>query len=66
MPAFDFEGVTGGYGTSIVVRGLTGRWRRGEALCVLGRNGVGKTTLLRLLHGFLPLARGTVRCAGAI
>ena len=64
MPAFDFEDVTGGYGTSIVVRGLTGGVARGEALCVLGRNGVGKTTLLRLLHGFLPLARGTVRCAG--
>jgi branched-chain amino acid transport system ATP-binding protein len=43
------------------VRGLTGSVAAGEALCVLGRNGVGKSTLLRLLHGSLPLARGAVR-----
>jgi urea transport system ATP-binding protein len=62
--AFDFAEVTGGYGGSIVVRGLSGAVAPGEALCVLGRNGVGKSTLLRLLHGFLPLTRGSVRLAG--
>lgn len=64
MSAFEFEEVTGGYGGSIVVRGLGGAVAAGEALCVLGRNGVGKSTLLRLLHGFLPLHRGRVRFAG--
>ena len=62
--AFEFEDVTGGYGGSVVVHGLTGAVAAGEALCVLGRNGVGKSTLLRLLHGFLPLGRGSVRFAG--
>lgn len=37
----------------------------GEALVVTGRNGVGKTTLLRALAGLLPIAGGTVRIAGA-
>jgi urea transport system ATP-binding protein len=63
-PAFEFEDVSGGYGTSVVVRGVSGNIAAGEALCVLGRNGVGKSTLLRLLHGFLPLVSGIVRCAG--
>jgi urea transport system ATP-binding protein len=62
--ALDFAEVTGGYGGSIVVRGVSGTLAPGEALCVLGRNGVGKSTLLRLLHGFLPLTRGSVRLAG--
>ncbi|MGH8686746.1 MAG: ABC transporter ATP-binding protein [Burkholderiales bacterium] len=63
-PQFAFEDVCGGYGGSIVVRGVSGAVAAGEVLCVLGRNGVGKSTLLRLLHGFLPLARGRVRYAG--
>lgn len=63
-PAFDFADVTGGYGASVVVRGLSGAVAPGEALCVLGRNGVGKSTLLRLLHGYLPLRRGVVRRGG--
>ena len=63
-PAFEFSGVTGGYGASVVVRGLDGRVAAGEALCVLGRNGVGKSTLLKLLYGFLPLRAGQVRSQG--
>ena len=38
-----FENVTGGYGSTTIVRDLTGRATAGEALCVLGRNGVGKS-----------------------
>ncbi len=64
IPAFAFDAVRGGYGDSIVVRGIGGAVDAGEALCILGRNGVGKSTLLRLVHGLLPLAGGTVRLAG--
>ena len=64
VAAFEFADVTGGYGSSVVVRGVSGMVGPGEALCVLGRNGVGKSTLLRLLHGFLPLVAGAVRCGG--
>jgi len=64
-PAFEFSGVTGGYGGSVVVRGLTAAVARGEVLCVLGRNGVGKSTLMKLLYGFLPLLGGQVKSQGA-
>jgi ABC-type branched-subunit amino acid transport system ATPase component len=55
-----FEGVTGGYGAAPVVRGVSGRAVAGEVLCVLGRNGVGKTTLMKLLFGYLPCWQGRV------
>jgi branched-chain amino acid transport system ATP-binding protein len=63
-PAFAFSDVTGGYGSSVVVRGITGAVAPGEVLCVLGRNGVGKSTLMKLLYGFLPLRSGSVRGRG--
>ena len=63
-PVFEFAGVTGGYGSSVVVRGLGGAVAPGEVLGVLGRNGVGKSTLLKLLHGFLPLRDGEIRHRG--
>lgn len=55
-----FENLTGGYGSTVIVRDLSGVANAGEILCVLGRNGVGKTTLMRLLMGYLPCARGRV------
>ncbi len=63
-PLFSFAGVSGGYGAVTVVRGVDGAVAAGEACCVLGRNGVGKTTLMRLLTGHLPLQSGTVRFDG--
>ena len=61
---FSFAGMTGGYGATTVVREVEGAVAAGEACCVLGRNGVGKTTLMRLLTGHLPVRSGTVRFAG--
>ncbi|MGH7055864.1 MAG: ABC transporter ATP-binding protein [Stellaceae bacterium] len=60
-PRFSFDRVTGGYGSSVIVHGVSGRVAPGEVLCVLGRNGVGKSTLLKLLSGFLPCLEGSVR-----
>jgi urea transport system ATP-binding protein len=59
-PRLVFEGVTGGYGSTTIVRDLSGAAIAGEALCVLGRNGVGKSTLLKLLFGFLPCLSGRI------
>jgi urea transport system ATP-binding protein len=56
-----FENMTGGYGGTMVVRGVSGSVAPGEVLCVLGRNGVGKSTLMKLLAGFLPCREGSVR-----
>ena len=63
-PLFSFAGVTGGYGATTVVRAVGGAVAAGEACCVLGRNGVGKTTLMRLLTGHLPLRSGAVHFDG--
>ena len=60
-PIFSFDGVTGGYGGGTVVNDVSGYVEQGKVLFVLGRNGVGKSTLLNLLFGYLKLTRGSVR-----
>jgi branched-chain amino acid transport system ATP-binding protein len=59
-----FEGVAGGYGDVVVVRDVAGGVAAGEVLCVVGRNGVGKSTLLKLLFGELACRAGNVRFEG--
>jgi ABC-type branched-subunit amino acid transport system ATPase component len=59
-----FEALTGGYGSTTIVRDLTGAANAGEVLCVLGRNGVGKSTLMKLLFGYLPCRSGQVLLEG--
>ena len=56
--------VATGYSGSTVLSGIDIAIREGEAVALLGRNGVGKTTLLRALTGSLPLDRGTISFAG--
>ena len=65
-PRLEFNAVVGGYGGLDVVRGVSGAVARGEVLCVIGRNGVGKSTLLKLLFGLLPCRAGSVRFEGAL
>ena len=52
------------YGSSHTLRGVSLQVARGQCLALLGRNGVGKTTLLKCLMGVLPVAGGAVRLAG--
>jgi branched-chain amino acid transport system ATP-binding protein len=60
----EFDGVSGGYGDVDVVHGIKGRVGAGEVLCVIGRNGVGKSTLLKLLFGQLRCSAGSIRFEG--
>ncbi len=53
------------YGASHVLHGIDLTVRRGETVALLGRNGMGKTTLLRSLLGLTPPRRGAVCIAGA-
>src|SRR5712691_12260198 len=46
------------YGDSYVLQGMSLKAERGTVLAVLGRNGMGKTTLLRSIIGFTPPRRG--------
>jgi branched-chain amino acid transport system ATP-binding protein len=55
------EDVRAGYGDSIVLDGITLELAEGGSLAVLGRNGVGKTTLLLTIMGFTHLVAGAIR-----
>lgn len=63
-PLFEIDRLSGGYGSGLVVRAVSIAVGRGEAVCVLGRNGVGKSTLVKLACGFLRPESGTVKLAG--
>jgi branched-chain amino acid transport system ATP-binding protein len=58
------DGVTAGYDESVVLEDVSFSLAEGESMALLGRNGVGKTTLLVTLMGFTRLHRGTIRLAG--
>jgi urea transport system ATP-binding protein len=52
------------YGSSHTLRGVTMTVKQGECMALLGRNGVGKTTLLQCLMGVQPLASGSIHFDG--
>ena len=52
------------HGLRTVAAGITATIRRGELTCLLGRNGVGKSTLLRTLAGFQPRLGGSISING--
>ena len=54
----------GGYGSSPVLHGVTFHIGPGEVFGVLGKNGMGKTTLLKTIMGLLPPRRGQVELLG--
>jgi len=52
------------YGDSYILRGVSLRVGAGQAVALLGRNGMGKTTLIRSIIGFTPPRRGHVTLKG--
>ena len=54
------------YGGSHILRGLSFETTPGEITCLLGRNGVGKTTLLKCLMGIIPAKSGTLHWQGKL
>jgi branched-chain amino acid transport system ATP-binding protein len=57
-------GLRAGYGPTVVLEALDLRLRPGECAAVLGRNGVGKSTLLATIMGHTSLQAGTIRFDG--
>src|SRR6202042_729471 len=53
------------YGAAQALRGVSISAEPGKVTCVLGRNGVGKTSLLRAMVGQYPISGGTIRFDGA-
>src|SRR6266540_4984279 len=58
------EGLFAGYGESIVLEGISFVLEQGGSLALVGRNGVGKTTLLLTLMGLTRLRRGRLFMRG--
>ncbi|MCZ7675424.1 MAG: ATP-binding cassette domain-containing protein [Roseovarius sp.] len=58
------KGLRGGYGAETVLQGVDLNIAPGEIVAVIGRNGVGKSTLMRTLTGLLRPSAGTIQLAG--
>jgi branched-chain amino acid transport system ATP-binding protein len=59
------ENLTVPIGAQIVLRNVALRVREGQIVCLLGSNGVGKTTLMRTMSGIYRKATGSIRFDGA-
>lgn len=58
------EGLSGGYQATAVLHDVRLEVDAGSVVAVLGRNGMGKTTLLKAVMGLLPWSRGRIRLCG--
>jgi branched-chain amino acid transport system ATP-binding protein len=65
MAILDVEDIHTYYGDAYVLQGLSLKLEQGQILGLLGRNGVGKTTLVKSIVGFNPPRRGRVLFKGA-
>jgi ABC-type branched-subunit amino acid transport system ATPase component/ABC-type branched-subunit amino acid transport system permease subunit len=63
-PLLQVRGLAAGYGGGRILDGVSLRVGEGEAVALLGRNGVGKTTLLRAIYGMLPADEGELQWMG--
>jgi ABC-2 type transport system ATP-binding protein len=65
VPVIDLDGVRKSFGSTLAVSGLTLAIARGEMFGVIGPDGAGKTTTLRMICGLLPPDGGRLRVLGA-
>ncbi|MGD1879427.1 MAG: ABC transporter ATP-binding protein [Kiloniellaceae bacterium] len=56
----EVAGVSSGYGEATVVRDVSLSVKAGEIVALLGKNGMGKSTLLKTIMGYLPVQKGAV------
>ena len=61
---FKIEQLNASYGGGLVVRDLTLEIAEGEVLCLMGRNGAGKSSTLRAIMGLIPLRTGGLKLGG--
>ncbi|TSJ64787.1 urea ABC transporter ATP-binding subunit UrtE [Starkeya sp. 3C] len=59
-----FDNVSSYYGATRILRDFSFDMEKGQCLCVLGRNGVGKTTLMRTIMGLTDRSTGAIRING--
>jgi branched-chain amino acid transport system ATP-binding protein len=59
-PLLEFHELRTGYGATPILQGVEFSVAKGEIVAIIGRNGVGKTTLMKCLIGLLPATAGTI------
>jgi branched-chain amino acid transport system ATP-binding protein len=64
--ALVMDAVDAGYGSVQVLRGFSLELRAGEVLCLLGRNGAGKTTALKTIMGLVKPTSGAIRLGAVV
>lgn len=60
----DVQALRAGYGGTPILQGVQFSVGRGEIVAIIGRNGVGKTTLMKCLIGLLPATAGSISYGG--
>jgi len=65
MNMLEINGIDLHYGAAQALRGISFKAEAGKVTCVLGRNGVGKTSLLRAIVGQHPVSKGSILLGGA-
>ena len=63
---FKVSNATGGYGKTTIIQDVSVDVKEAEIVALLGRNGVGKSTLLRFATGLVAAKRGTVEIDGKL
>lgn len=63
--ALELVDVSAYYGASKILHGISLQVERGKVACLLGLNGMGKTTILRTIMGLVDRMEGTITCNGA-
>ena len=61
---FNIQNLASGYGQSEVIHDISLRVEKQEIVAVMGRNGMGKTTLFKTLMGILPMRHGSIMVDG--
>jgi branched-chain amino acid transport system ATP-binding protein len=60
----ELEGIEASYGAGLVLHGVSLDVKEDEVVCILGRNGVGKSTTLKAIMGLVTTSSGTVQFRG--
>jgi len=64
LPLLEVQNLWAGYGSGDILQGVAFQIGHGEIVAMIGRNGVGKSTLMKTIIGILPVSQGTISLKG--
>ena len=65
-PLIEIRGACKSFGNNVILDGVDLTIYRGDALVIIGPSGTGKSTILRIIAGLLPLDRGEIYVKGKL